>query len=250
MALKEETALAIKAESASEILELAGRIDGIEASRVYGWAWCAARPRARLGIEVYAEGELVAHATADGARVDLRRNGVGDGAHAFDVSLPNGIVDKGVPLRIVAIHPEGGKNLELRLSTGEERAAEAAFAAPIGPIIDRLEVTIAIQRRLQAGQTQSLRELVTAARRLSNMASGDSVMRAVQEVRAAQEAAHNRLSELEVIMVRFDGLIGEFHRRLLALSRHDPNGIRGHLLLISTAVGIVIGVAIMAALRL
>jgi hypothetical protein len=199
---------------------------------------------------VYADEAPVASAVAERARVDLRRNGVGDGAHAFDLALPAGVVGNGVRLRVVAVHPEGGESLELRLSTSEERAAEAAFAAPIGPIIDKLEATIAIQRRLQAGHSNSLRELATAARQLSGAASADGVLQAVQEVRAAQEATAGRLSELEVFMVRFDGVIGEFHRRLEALSRHDPHGVRGHLLLISAAVGVIVGVAIAAALRL
>ncbi len=95
-----------------------------------------------------------------------------------------------------------------------------------------------------------MRELATAARQLTGAATGDAVMQAVQEVRGAQEATAGRLAELEVFMVRFDGVIGEFHRRLEALSRHDPSGVRGHLLLIAAAVGVVIGVAIAAALRL
>jgi hypothetical protein len=226
--------------------ELRGRVDAIEDGRLYGWAWDAAHAQARVAIKIFADDELIAETIADKVRVDLRRNGIGDGAHAFDMVLPNEV--RGAALKVVAIHPEGGEDLELHAPSDEQRAVEAVFATPLAPILDRLEAAIIAQRRIQIGHTNSLRELSSATRQLADIAAADGgVARSIQELRDGQQAIAKRLTELEVFMVRFDGLVGEFQRRLAALAKQNSNGVRGHLLVIAGAVGIICGIAVAVA---
>lgn len=230
--------------AAVPLSDLRGRVDAVDEGRVFGWAWDPVHPEARLAVHVYAADDLVAEAVADKPRVDLRRNGIGDGSHAFDVDVPLAAIG-GRPLKVVAVHPDGGANLVLRSPSEEERAAEAAFSTPLGPILDRLETAIAVQRRMQIGHANSLRELTTASRQLADVAGGDGgVVRAIQELRDGQDAVAARLGELEVFMIRFDGLVGEFQQRLAALARQNGNGVRGHLLVLAGAVGILCGIAV------
>lgn len=242
MALAEAVQQTSEPEAPPAVQELRGRVDAVEDGRIFGWAWLPARPAERLEVKIFAGEELLAAVPADKARVDLRRNGIGDGAHAFDLEIPANFV--GRALRVVAIHPDGGPDLELRVPSDEERAVEAAFAAPLAPILDRLEAAIFAHRRIQTGHANSLRELTAATRQLADVASSDGgVARSIQELRDGQDAIAQRLTELEIFMVRFDGVIGEFQRRLAALAKQNTNGVRGHLLVLAGAVGILCGIA-------
>ena len=62
--------------------KIQGRVDAIEGRRLFGWVWDAVRPGERVLVRVLKEGRMVASATADMARVDLRRNGIGGMAEA------------------------------------------------------------------------------------------------------------------------------------------------------------------------
>jgi hypothetical protein len=240
-----------KEAAVAKAADLRGRVDAIDGTRIFGWAWNAAEPTQRLNICIFAGTDIIATVVADKTRVDLRRNGSGDGGHAFDVELPAEATGGTAPIRVEAVHPEGGANLELEVPTEHQRAAEAAFAAPLAPILDRLEATVQSQRRIQLGQVRSLREMTTAARLLADIVQSDGGLRsAVQEVRAAQADMAERLAAVDVFLVRFDGVIGAFHERLEALARHEKHGVRGHLLLLAGVVGALCGIALMAAMRL
>ena len=229
---------------------LRGFIDAVEGTRIFGWAWNPAKPQDRLEVRIFAGKRLLTKTVAEKPRIDLRRNGIGDGAHAFDVDLE--AISSGDALRVVVSHPDqGGEDLELLAPTEEERAAAATFAASFGPVLDRLETAIVAQRRIQTGHTTSLGELTATARRLAEVAIADGgLVDTVQGLRERQQAIADRLSELEVFLVRFDGVIGDFNTRLEALAKQHVHGIKGHLLWLAAAVGLVAGVALAAALRL
>ena len=236
--------------SAQSPAALRGYIDAVEGTRIFGWAWNPAKPQDRLDVSVFAADRLLAKAVADKPRIDLRRNGIGDGAHAFDLEVDT--IAASDVLRVVVHHPdEAGEDLELLAPTEEERAAAAAFAASFGPVLDRLETAIIAQRRIQSGHTNSLGELTATARRLAEVAIADGgLVDTVQGLRDRQQAIVDRLSELEVFLVRFDGVIGDFNNRLEALAKQHVHGIKGHLLWLAAAVGLIAGVALAAALRL
>ncbi|HVY19759.1 MAG TPA: hypothetical protein VHA70_06715 [Bauldia sp.] len=202
---------------------LRGRIDAIEGGRVYGWAWHPGAPRQRLSVRILDGDEQVAMVIADKPRIDLRRNGVGDGGHAFDIELHQPIAGT---LRAVALHPDGGPDLELDVPASSA-SAESTIAASFGPVLDRLEAAIIAQRRIQGRQSASLAEFVTT-----------------------KKAMVDRLAELEVMLVRFDGVMHGFSSRLEALAKQNVHPVKGHLLWLTAAVGLVIGVALTAAMRL
>jgi hypothetical protein len=232
------------------VVDLRGRVDAVDGTRVFGWAWNAADPSQRLTIRIYAGDEIAATVTADRSRVDLRRNGIGDGGHAFDVELPAEAMEAGA-VRVEAVHPDGGDNLELAVPSDHQRAAEAAFAAPLGPILDRLEAAVSSERRIQLAQVRSLQEMTAAARTLADVVQRDGGLHnAVDEVRSAQASMADRLAAVDVFLMRFDGVIGEFHQRLESLARQEKTGVRGHLLVLSAVVGSLCGIALMAAMRL
>lgn len=74
-------------------------IDSKTPGRITGWAWMPKRPGERVRIEAVADGRVVATATANGYREDLKLAGKGDGAHAFDMHLPEDVA-KTPPARL------------------------------------------------------------------------------------------------------------------------------------------------------
>lgn len=67
--------------------DIRGLVDNATDKGLYGWAWNARRPGERLVVELQLDGRTLTSAVADGARPDLARAGVGDGAHAFALRL-------------------------------------------------------------------------------------------------------------------------------------------------------------------
>lgn len=74
-------------------------IDSKTPGRITGWAWMPKKPGERVRIEAVADGRVIATATADGYRDDLKQAGKGDGAHAFDMHLPEDVA-KTPPARL------------------------------------------------------------------------------------------------------------------------------------------------------
>jgi len=68
---------------------LHGRVDLIEARRVYGWAQNVGQPEVPVCLEVLLGGKVVARTLANRYREDLWRGGLGSGRHAFEVALPD-----------------------------------------------------------------------------------------------------------------------------------------------------------------
>ena len=87
MSTAQKNALAVTDQPAAS--QIQGRLDAIEGRRLFGWVWDSTRPTERLLIRILLEGRMICSATADLPRVDLRRNGIGDGGHAFEVTSVN-----------------------------------------------------------------------------------------------------------------------------------------------------------------
>lgn len=90
---------------------VSGYVDAIMSGRAFGWAWDAEHPSARIAIRLESEGTVVGEGLADRLRVDLKSNGIGDGAHAFELALSDGVPVDGV--RVVALCPATGQAIEL-----------------------------------------------------------------------------------------------------------------------------------------
>jgi hypothetical protein len=90
---------------------LTGYIDAVANNRVYGWAWDPRRPEARIAIRLVVADDIVAAVLADQPREDLVKGGIGDGAHAFEIEIPENAPAQS--LRIVAVCNETGEMLAL-----------------------------------------------------------------------------------------------------------------------------------------
>ena len=174
-----KNALAVKETEAPS--QIQGRLDAIEGRRLFGWVWDRAYPSERLLVRILLEGRMVASATADLARVDLRRNGIGDGGHAFEVELPEALAGVTASLTVVAVSPATGEETVLRSPSQGERAAEAAVSGPFNRVLDRLEILIEAQRRSQLVQ----REAVETIRATSKQV--DEIVRQEDGIGAALE---------------------------------------------------------------
>ena len=100
-------------------------IDSKTPYRIAGWAWKPKRPGERLLIEAVADRQVVATVTANGYRDDLKVAGKGDGAHAFEIYLPEAVAktpSAQISLRLVGawlpfvVFPRGALATECQFS--------------------------------------------------------------------------------------------------------------------------------------
>ncbi len=70
-----------------------GYIDGMSGLTVFGWAFNKADPEERVEVVVLVDGEPVAEGMADKFRQDLLDAGIGDGKHAFEITIPEEYAD-------------------------------------------------------------------------------------------------------------------------------------------------------------
>ncbi|MFN7001509.1 MAG: tetratricopeptide repeat protein, partial [Elioraea tepidiphila] len=74
-------------------MRLPGRVEKVEDGVLRGWAWNPAQPDERLTVAVLADGRRIGLCRADRRRGDLRRQGIGDGGHGFECTLPLELMD-------------------------------------------------------------------------------------------------------------------------------------------------------------
>ena len=72
----------------SNLGPLRGAVNLIDAGRVAGWAQDRLEPDVPVRLEVLVSGTVVAYATADLYREELRRAGIGNGRHGFEIAWP------------------------------------------------------------------------------------------------------------------------------------------------------------------
>jgi hypothetical protein len=159
-------------------ISVAGYIDAITGNRIFGWAWDRERPDARIAIRLQHKGEVIATVAADRPREDLAANGLGDGAHAFEVALPEGISPNEV--KVEAVCPGSGRAVPLG-----SKDAPAGQALP--ETKHMLEAVVRSQRQLA-------RQVAAVADRLPD---GETA-----SVPPAELAT--RLGELERTLARID----------------------------------------------
>lgn len=104
------TAERVEAEAARQV-SVNGYIDAITNNRIYGWAWDAQKPTAKITVRLQADGNTVGIVAADLPREDLKASGIGDGSHAFEVAIPDGVSPNNISL--LAVCPDTGQAVEL-----------------------------------------------------------------------------------------------------------------------------------------
>ena len=78
---------------------LLGRLDGIEAGRIAGWAFQPERPERPVWLEVLEGDGVIARVEARRYRADLEAAGIGDGRHGFELNL-TGRLGEGRVIRV------------------------------------------------------------------------------------------------------------------------------------------------------
>jgi len=195
--------------------QLQGRVDAIEGRRLFGWVWDRSQPSERMQVRVTIGERVVASATADMPRIDLRRNGIGDGGYAFEIELPETAEQDLDGVSVIATSPSTGEDIVLRSPSQSERAAEAAINAPLGRVFDRLELLIEAQRRSQVLQRDTVEALRNTSDQINAMVSEeDGIAAALDVIRSNQSDLSQKVSDIEVFHMRFDRILSEFGKRI------------------------------------
>lgn len=222
--------------------KLQGRVDALENGRLHGWAWDAANPGDRMTIHVMHDGARVLSKVADAPRIDLRRNGIGDGAYAFDLELPQAAASAPDGLSVIAESPRDAAQLKLPRPSAEERAAEAAVALPLSMVMHKLDRLIEAQRQSAIGQRDATVVLRETTERIDALASNEGELgEALAILKSGQSDLTQRVKELEVFLLRFDTTLKGFDDRLKALGDKSRNNLKTHLLILAAMLGIVGG---------
>lgn len=219
-----------------------GRVDAIEDGRLYGWAFDPAFPSERLLIRVLLDDKPIAEAPADRDRPDLKRNGIGDGRHAFEVMLPQFAAARAGELVVVAAN-RAGTEQKLRVPKPDEQAAEALIAAPMARILDKLDMLMAAQRQLQVNQ-RSLQRTAPTLDGSGNATQGTTSAELVDiaaSVDGLRADLHQRMSELDVHIMRMDGVVAGLEGRMEQVRKRSSGDIKLMFLLIFVMAGFVAG---------
>lgn len=223
---------------------LKGRVDAIDQGRVFGWAFDPETPEKRLAIRVLLDGKVIAEALADRNRPDLKRNGIGDGNHAFEIALPEMASARSGELVVLAATGKGGE-LPLRVPKPDEQAAEALIAAPLAKVLDKLDVLMAAQRQLQVSQRSALRSKVDDGDEAEN--SGLAAIS--DDVANLRGEITQRLTDLDVHLMRLDGVIAGMEKSLNALKQRSNGDLKPAFLLLFVLAGFAAGAILSVFLR-
>ncbi|OWW04658.1 hypothetical protein ATY81_01345 [Rhizobium sp. R72] len=224
---------------------MTGRVDAIDMGRVFGWAFDPMAPSQRLTIRVLLDGKVIAETVADRNRPDLRRNGIGDGKHAFEIALPDPVQARANDLVVVA-RSERGSEQALRVPQPDEQAAEALIAAPLARVLDKLDLLMASQRQLQVSQRSLQRTTEidvdkTEAVGLTDV--GNAVERLGNDI-------GQRLNDLDVHLMRLDGVVSGMEKNLSALQRRKSGELKPLLLLLFALAGFAAGAGLALSVRI
>lgn len=223
---------------------LKGRVDAIDQGRVFGWAFDPETPEKRLAIRVLLDGKVIAEALADRNRPDLKRNGIGDGNHAFEIALPEAANARTGDLVVMAATDKGGE-LPLRVPKPDEQAAEALIAAPLAKVLDKLDVLMAAQRQLQVSQRSAMRQKLDDGEE-SETAGLSAISDDVASLRAE---ITQRLTDLDVHLMRLDGVVAGMEKSLNALKQRSSGELKPALLLLFVLAGFAAGAILSLVLR-
>jgi len=212
-----------------------GRVDAIEEGRLYGWAFDPSVPTERLLIRVLLDDKPIAEAPADKDRPDLKRNGIGDGKHAFEVMLPQFAATRAGELVVVAANAAGGEQ-KLRVPKPDEQAAEALIAAPMTRILDML---MAAQRQLQVNQ-RSLQRVAPTLDASGNAAPAE-LLDIASSVDGLRTDLHQRMTELDVHIMRMDGVVAGLEQRMEDVRKRSSGDIKLLFMLMFVLAGFVAG---------
>ncbi|PKA41890.1 hypothetical protein N2599_15820 [Rhizobium sullae] len=222
-----------------------GRVDAVDMGRVFGWAFDPMAPDQRLTIRVLLDGKVIAETVADRNRPDLRRNGIGDGKHAFEIALPDPLQSRANDIVVMARNGSGSEQA-LRVPQPNEQAAEALIAAPLAKVLDKLDLLMAAQRQLQVSQ-RSLQRTPEIDADKTETAGLTDVSNAVESLKVD---ISQRLNDLDVHLMRLDGVVAGMEKNLNTVRKRANGEIKPLLLLLFVLVGFAAGASLTLVARI
>jgi hypothetical protein len=88
-----------------------GSLDQVDGEAISGWAWDSTKPESPIKVDIYDGDEKLATVPADEFRPDLKKEGKGDGKHAFQFRTPDAL-KKGGKRHTIRVK-YAGTNVEL-----------------------------------------------------------------------------------------------------------------------------------------
>ena len=103
-----------------------GAIDVADTTQIAGWAYDPREPNARVEVQLFMDGQLIAARPADEQRDDLVKAGAAaDALHGFTFAMPSLQLAKGKhQVMVYAMRAGGGKNKALLALTKKEHWLE------------------------------------------------------------------------------------------------------------------------------
>ena len=152
--------------------------------------------------------------------------------------LPQFAAIRAGELVVVAINGSGVEQA-LRVPKPDEQAAEALIAAPMTRILDKLDMLMAAQRQLQVNQ-RSLQRAAPVIDGTGNASAVDlvDISGSIEGLRAD---FNQRLTELDVHLMRMDGVVAGLEKRIEALQKQSSGEIKPLFMLLFVLVGFAAG---------
>ena len=147
-------------------------------------------------------------------------------------------------LVVLAATGQGGE-LPLRVPKPDEQAAEALIAAPLAKVLDKLDVLMAAQRQLQVSQRSAQRSRVDDG----DEAESPGLAAISDDVANLRGEITQRLTDLDVHLMRLDGVIAGMEKSLNALKQRSNGDLKPAFLLLFVLAGFAAGAILSVFLR-
>jgi hypothetical protein len=220
-----------RAEAAPRRTEILGRIDIADAGRVSGWAWDQARPEHRLQVQIWHGDQLLGTTVADRERADLKRNGIGDGRHAFQFKLDRSAEGLDVSALVAkVVGPDLVDPVPLFRPSETQIVVERTVLLPFARLQKTLDLIAERQLKL-ARACDSLRD--------EKQNAPSEIKSLLDRIVAGQERLEQRLNEIEVFQARFDNA-------LRALSEQSAAGTKSAEAPLKRAVRLLAGATLVS----
>jgi hypothetical protein len=214
-----------RVEAGSRRAEILGRIDIADAGRVSGWAWDQARPEHRLEVQIWHRDELLGSTLAERERADLKRNGIGDGCHAFLFKLDRPGLDL-AKLVAKVVCPDLAEPVPLFRPSETQTVVERTVLMPFVRLQKTLDLIAERQLKL-ARACEVLRD--------EQRQAPDDARALLDQLLSAQQRVEQRLQELDVFQARFDGALRALSEQTAAGSHNADRPLKRALALLAGA---------------
>jgi len=168
---------------------LSGIADHFENQKIFGWVFNSDAPSEHLLVRIKAGDNVLAEGVANVFRKDLPGAGIGDGDHAYEISLPKHITSlRG--LTIVAESASSG-SLVLPVETEDDRRINRAL--------------LALSERYDG----VLRQLQTSVQKLEarDEVSQEDLARSLGELSSRIDEWDHRMEATEIFLMRIDNML-------------------------------------------